>query len=112
METVTLKAQSMAVDMVLSARAELMEEYKKGEHASWDPDQEIEMWKKRKAVLAAREDASDKEEDEKEVAPAMGSPKPMEMGVDPEQAEPDVGAKGVVPKPAKTAASAEDIAGD
>ena len=37
-ETMRLKAQSIAVDAVLSARAELMEEYKKGEHASWDPD--------------------------------------------------------------------------
>ncbi|KAL5580801.1 hypothetical protein UlMin_013243 [Ulmus minor] len=82
LETVTLKAQSIAVDAVLSARAELMEEYKRGEHASWDPDQEIETWKKREAVLAAGEDASD-EEDEEEAAPAMGSPKSQEMGVDP-----------------------------
>ena len=28
-----------------------MEEYKRGEHVSWDPDQEIEMWKKRDVVL-------------------------------------------------------------
>ena len=47
LETETLKVQSIAVDAVLSARAELMEEFKRGEHASWDPDQEIETWKKR-----------------------------------------------------------------
>ena len=47
LETMTLKVQSIAVDAVLSAQAELMEEYKKGEHISWDPDQEIETWKKR-----------------------------------------------------------------
>ena len=38
LEIVRLKAQSIAVDAVLSARAKLMEEYKKGEHSSWDPD--------------------------------------------------------------------------
>ena len=46
------------------------------------------------------------------MALAVGSPKPMEMGVDPEQAKPNVGAKEVVPEPAETAASAEDIDGD
>ena len=35
------KVQSIVVDAVLSSRTELMEEYKKGEHASWDPDQAI-----------------------------------------------------------------------
>ena len=38
LETVRLKVHSIAVDAVLSARAKLMEEYKKGEHASWDPN--------------------------------------------------------------------------
>ena len=42
-------------------------------------------------MLAAGEDASDEEEDEEEAVPDMGSPKPKEMGVDPEQAEPNVG---------------------
>ena len=78
LETVTLKAQSIAVDAVLSARAKLMEEYKKGEHASWDLDQEIETWKKREIVLAVGEDTSDEG-----AAPAMRSPKPVEIGVDP-----------------------------
>ena len=99
------------MDAVLSARAELMEEYKKGEHASWDPDQEIETWKKREAVLAAGEDASD-EEDEEEVAPAVGSPKSQELVVNPGQVEPDVGAETVAPEPEETAASIEDIAKD
>ena len=56
LETATLKVQSIAVAAVLSAHAELMEEFKRGEHACWDPDQEIETWKKREAVLAAGED--------------------------------------------------------
>ena len=34
LETVRLKVQSIAMDAVLSARAELMKEYKKGERAS------------------------------------------------------------------------------
>ena len=38
LEKVRLKVQSIAVDAVLNARAELMEEYKKGEHVSWDSD--------------------------------------------------------------------------
>ena len=42
-----------------------MEEFKKGEHASWDPDQEIWTWKKRDAVLARGGDES-REEDEEE----------------------------------------------
>ena len=73
-------------------------------------DQEIETWKKREAVLAEGEDASD--EDEEEAAPTVGSPKPKEMEVDPEQAEPNVGAEAVVSEPAETAASAEDLAKD
>ncbi|KAL5583527.1 hypothetical protein UlMin_015969 [Ulmus minor] len=72
LEAAMLKVQSIAVDTVLSARAELMEEFKRGEHASWDPDQEIETWRKREAVLAAGEDESDADEEE---TPAAGSPK-------------------------------------
>ena len=34
LETVRLKVQSIAMDAVLSAQAELIEEYKKGEHAN------------------------------------------------------------------------------
>ena len=96
---------------MLNARAELMSEFKRGEHSSWDPDEEIRTWDKRATVLAGGEDASD-EEDEEEVAPAMGSPKPQELEVAAEQAEPDAGAEAVVSEPAKTATSAEDLAKD
>ena len=75
LEVAALKVQAIAVDAVLSARAELMGEYKRGEHSSWDPDEEIETWKKREAVLAAGDDASDGEAEEEEVAPAVESPK-------------------------------------
>ena len=45
------------------------------------------MWDKRAVVLAGGEDASN-EEDKEEVAPAVGSLKPKEMEVTPEQVEP------------------------
>ena len=93
---------------MLSTRAELMEEYKRGEHASWDPDQEIETWNKREAVLAAGKDASDAKEEE--AAPTAGSPKSQEMGAGPEQVEPDVGVEAVMSEPTETGASAEDLA--
>ena len=109
LEAALLKVQSIAVDAVLSARAELMEEFKRGEHASWDPDQEIETWKKREAMLAAGEDASNAEEEEEE-APTVGSPKSQEMVANPEQVEPDAGADPAAPE--DPAASAEDIAKD
>ena len=41
LEEATLKVQTIVVDFVLSARAELMEEYKRGKHSSWDPNEEI-----------------------------------------------------------------------
>ena len=94
LETATLKVQSIAVDTVLSARAELIEEFKRGEHASWDPDQEIETWKKREAVLAAGEDESDAEEEE---APATGSPKTQKTVTDPGRVEPDAGVETTAP---------------
>lgn len=50
LEMAIRKVQSIAVDVVLSTRAKLMEEYKKGEHASWDLDQEIQTWKKTKGL--------------------------------------------------------------
>ena len=56
-------------------------------------------------------DISEDEELEDESVPTVGSLKPLE-GVDPERAEPDVGAKEVVPEPVETASSAEDITGD
>ena len=62
--------------------------------------------------MIAGGEVSEDEEVEDVLAPAAGSPKPVEMGVDPEQAELDVRAKEVVPEPAEMAASAKDIAGD
>ena len=41
LETVALKMQTIAVDAMLSVRAELMAEFKRGEHLSWNPDEEI-----------------------------------------------------------------------
>ena len=38
LETAVLKVQTIVVDAVLSAWAEFMEEFKKGEHARWDSD--------------------------------------------------------------------------
>ena len=61
---------------VLSARAELMEEYKKGEHTSWNLDQEIQTWNKREAILAAGEDVTDEEV----LAPAVGNLRQVELG--------------------------------
>ena len=42
LEMAALKVQMIVVDAVLSARAELMEEYKRGEHSSWNMDKEIQ----------------------------------------------------------------------
>ena len=55
------------VNVILSARAELMAEFKTGEHSSWDPDEEIRTWEKRKAMLAGGEVFED-EEDESALA--------------------------------------------
>ena len=96
LETAAEKIQTIAVDVVLSARAELMGEYKRGEHSSWDLDEEIETWKKREAVLAGGEATSDEEEDG-DGASAVESPKQKEDDVVPEQGELDVGAEVVVP---------------
>ena len=41
LETAALKVQTIAVYVELSARAELIGEFKRGEHSSWDPDEEI-----------------------------------------------------------------------
>ena len=65
LEAAMLKVQTIAVDAVLNARAELMGEFKRGEHSSWDPDEEIRTWDKRAAVLTGGE-ASKDEEDEDE----------------------------------------------
>ena len=117
LETAAEKIQTMAVDAVHSARAELMGEFKRGEHSSWDPDEEIETWRKREAVLAGLDAASDEEDDEEE-APVVESPKQQEGDTVPELGEPAAGAEGVVPEPEDVAghedpaAGAEDIAKD
>ena len=117
LETAVEKIQTIAVDAVLSARDELMGEFKRGEHSSWDPDEEIETWRKREAVLAGLEVASDEEDDEEE-ALVVESPKQQEVEVVPELGEAAAGAEGVVPEPEDVAApedptaDAEDIAED
>ena len=118
LETAAEKIQTIAVDAVLSARAELMGKFKRGEHSSWDPDEEIEIWRKREAVLAGVESASDGEASEDEGAPAVESPKQQEEEVVPKLGEPAAGAEGAVPEPEDVAAhedptaGAEDIAKD
>ena len=42
LESTLKKMQFIVVDAILRARAELMGEFKRGEHAAWDPDQEIQ----------------------------------------------------------------------
>ena len=68
------------------------------------------MWDKSAAVLAGGE-ASEDEEDANELAPVVGGPEQAE-GVDPGNAEPDVGATEVAPESGEVATSAEDITGD
>ena len=118
LEEAAEKVQTIAVDAVLSARAELMGEFKRGEHSSWDPDEEIEIWRKREAVLAGVESASDGEASEDEGAPVVESPKQREEEVVPELDEPAAGTDDAVPEPDDAAtpedpaADAEDIAKD
>ena len=90
-----------------------MAEFKRGEHSSWDPDEEIQTWEKRQALMAGGE-VSDEEEVE-EAALAAESPKQKEDDVVPEQAEqgePDAGAEVVAPEPEDASASAKDLARD
>ena len=108
LETAAERVQTIAVDAILSARAELMGEFKRGEHSSWDPDEEIETWRKREAMLAGLEAASDEEDDDEE-APVVQSPKQQEGDVVSELGEPAAGAEDVVPE-AEVAAAHEDPA--
>ena len=111
LEMAAEKIQTIAVDAVLNARAELMGEFKRGEHSSWDRDEEIRTWDKRAAVLAGGEDASDEEADD-EGTLVVVSPKPKEVKVVPEQVEPDAGAEAVASEHAEMAVSADDLAKD
>ena len=113
LESITAEAQVIAVNAVLSARAELMAEFKRGEHPSWDPDEEIRTWEKRQALMAGGEVSE--EEEAEEAALAAESPKQKEDDVVPEQAEqgePDAGAEGVVPEPEDVAAPEDPAAGE
>ena len=98
------------MNAVLSARAKLMAEFKRGEHSSYNPDEEIQTWEKRKVVLASGE-VSEDEENEDESTPTTESPKQVE-GVNPGSTEPNVGATDVTPESGEVAASAEDIVRD
>ena len=110
LESITAEAQVIAVNAVLSARAELMAEFKRGEHPSWDPDEEIRTWEKRQALMAGGEVSE--EEEAEEAALAAESPKQKEDDVVPEQGEPDAGAEGVVPEPEDVAAPEDLAAGE
>ena len=82
------------MDVVLSVRAELMGEFKRGEHSTWDPDKEIRTWDKRAAVLDGGEVSKDEEEMS---TSAIGSPKEMGHRDGFDHAEPNAGAKDVAP---------------
>ena len=91
LESTLKKMQSIAVYAVLHARAELLGEFKRGEHASWDPNQEIKTWEKREVVLAkGEEEESNEEEDES--TPVAESPKQIELRDSSKQAESEEGA--------------------
>ena len=60
LESITVEARAITVNAVLSARAELMAEFKRGEHSSWDPDEEIRTWEKRKALIAGGDFSEDR----------------------------------------------------
>ena len=106
LETAAEKIQTIAVDAVLSARAELMGEFKRGEHSNWDSDKEIRTWDKRAAVLAGGEVSKDEEGEEVSTL-AERSPKDKDPVV---ESEPNVGAKTV--KPVVDATDADVEPGD
>ncbi|KAL5552582.1 hypothetical protein UlMin_039983 [Ulmus minor] len=108
LESIIAEAQAIAVNAILSACAELMAEFKRGEHSSWDPDKEIRTWEKRQALIAGGEVSN--EEEVEEAALAVESSKSQEMVANPEQVEPNAGADPTTPE--DPAASAEDIAKD
>ena len=116
LETAALKVQTIAVDAILSARAKLMREFKRREHSSWDPDEEIQTWEKRAAVLARDADASEDENEEESALP-VGSPKPVELGGGSKQVKFDAEAKAAFGDlgeqgPVEPAVSHEDITRD
>ena len=90
LEAAALKVRTIAVDSVLSARVELIGEFKRGEYISWDLDEEIWTWEKRIAVLAGDGDYSEEEGDE-ELAPAVVSLKHVEPDTGAMDAAADIG---------------------
>ena len=94
---------------MLSARAELMGEFKRGKHSSWDLDEEILTWEKRAAMLAGGEVSEDEEEMS---TPAIGIPKEMGPRDGSDQAEPNAGANDVAPDVGEQAVFHEDITKD
>ena len=110
LETAALKVQTIAADAMLSARAELMGEFKRGEYSSWDPNEEIQTWDKRAAVLAGGEVSEDEEEDVS--TPALGSLKEKDSQTEPEPVEPITRAKDMAIETREKAASQEDITVD
>ena len=104
LEMAALKVQTIAMDALLSARAKLMGEYKRGEHTSWDLDEEIRTWEKRVAVVVW--DGDDfKEEGDEELAPAIVSPK----NIEPDARAKDVAADMEEQGPVEPIASHKDI---
>ena len=124
-ENATLKAELeltlknmkfIAVDAMLHAKAELMGKFKRGEHASRDPNQEIQTWEKIVVVLAKGAEEESNEEDDESTLMA-GSLKQTELGDSSKKAEPKVGTgdvAGDVRKqgPVEPIASQEDITKD
>ena len=91
-----------------------MEEFKKGEHTSWDPDEEIQMWKRWQAML---DGGGDESEEDEELAAMIRSPKQSELGDGSKEAKPEAGVgnvSGDVGKqgPIEHVVSQEDITKD
>ena len=56
--TTLTQMKSMAMYVILHARAELMKEFKAGQHVDWDSNFEISVWKEIEAKLARIEEPS------------------------------------------------------
>ena len=72
-----------------------MEKFKKGEHASWDSDEEIRTREKRAAMFAGGSDDSEEEGDEEELASAVRSPKQVDLRGSSKKIEPNAGSEDV-----------------
>ena len=76
MEVTLTQIKSVAVNVTLHVRAELMEECKAGQHVNWDPDLEIKFWKEKEAALAGHEDVEETVEEPS--SPMVESLRPIE----------------------------------